>query len=271
MRITSINNSANSVRVHDHSTRYTKAGLLTYARHINESKYASVGTFKSTITHEIDGGSMRIKHKKPARKEHALFITQSIPAWGYSPIEMDNYLDNIIVFGNSNFDGICESEYGHIFEAMIDDDLLDTLDCYDDYGYKNMTEMINDVLGVKANTHQVSKMKKLCEEWAYQKRYKEDLIADVLTLFTPYTWKSETITGYCQGDWADIVYPTELYTDADIEEFEGYFFGKYMDYRADYCGEEVWFTFLDSMGEDDIIDAISSEFGTNNVKYHGYY
>ena len=79
MRITGINNNADSVRVINHGTRYTKAGLLAYARNVNEAKYADIGADKSILTHEIDGGAMRIQHKKPTRKEHTLFINQHMP------------------------------------------------------------------------------------------------------------------------------------------------------------------------------------------------
>lgn len=271
MRITGINNNANGVRVINHGTRFTKAGLLAYARNVNAAKYADIGTDKSILTHGIDGGSMSIKHKKPERKEHTLFITQTLPQCDSSPLMDDEYLHNIIAMGNRNFNEFNHSEWGHIYTAIVDGDLLDELESYDWYGYKNRTEMISEYLDIEATPYQVGKLRRLCEKWTGGHCCREDIIAEVLTLFTPYTWKSSDIAGYCQGDWADIVYPTELYTTEDIDLFEAYFFGKFMDYRADYNGEEIWFTFTDYTEESDIINEISNNFGANKVKYFPYF
>lgn len=283
MRITGINNNADSVRVYNHGTRYTKAGLLAYARNVNEAKYADIGANKSILTHGINSGAMSIKHKKPARKEHTLYIRQHMPWDFYDPACIEN-LHNIIALGNDSNSEFNESEYSDLFDKIVDNIVLGDME-YDierieEMGYKNATEYINDVLWVNANTHQVGKLKKILEKCRgahslfniHQKRYyDEDIIADVLTVFTPHKWKATTITGSVQREWTDIVYPTDIYNSKDIEYFEAYYFGKYMDYEAEYNGESVWYTFCDFEGEDAIIEAISGDFGTSKVKYFSYY
>lgn len=289
MRITGINNNANSVRVINHGTRYTKAGLLAYARNVNAAKYADIGTDKSILTHEIDGGAMSIKHKKPARKEHTLYIRQKMPR-DWSELDCDEYLHGIIALGNDSYSEFNRGEYKDLFDRIVDNIILGDME-YDierieEMGYKNATEYINDVLWVNANTHQVGKLKKVLERcrtahslfnistfcYPHQERYcDEDIIADVLTIFTPHKWESTTITGSAQREWADIVYPADIYNSKDIEYFEAYYFGKYMDYEAEYNGESAWYTFCDFEGEDAIIKAISGDYDTSKVEYTSYY
>jgi hypothetical protein len=44
-----------------------------------------------------------------------------------------------------------------------------------------------------------------------------------------------------------------------------------MDYCATYKGEDLWFTYCDFIGEDEILDEIASEFGKNvKVEYTPY-
>ena len=275
MRITGINNNANSVRVYDCGTRFTKSGLLAYARNVNAAKYADIGTDKSTLTHAIDGGAMSIRHKKPTRKEHTLYIRQNMP-WDWSELDCDEYLHGIIALGNDSNGEFNRGEYKDLFDRIVDNIILGDMEYnierIEEMGYKNATEYIDDVLWVNANTRQVGKMKKILKKYKEDRYYSdEDLIADVLTIFTPHKWESTTITGSVQREWTDIVYPADIYNSKDIEYFEAYYFGKYMDYEAEYNGDSVWYTFCDFEDEDAIIKAISRDFGTSKVKYFSYY
>ncbi len=47
---------------------------------------------------------------------------------------------------------------------------------------------------------------------------KPEDIADFLTITTGRKWKTSSARGYCQGDYADIVYCTEFYTEQGIDE-----------------------------------------------------
>lgn len=283
MRITGINNNANSVRVINHGTRFTKAGLLAYARNVNAAKYADIGTDKSILTHGINGGSMSIKHKKPERKEHTLYITQHMP-WDWSELDCYEYLHGIIALGNDSNSEFNKGEYRNLFDRIVDNIVLGDMECdiehIEEMGYKNTTEYINDVLWVNANTYQVGKLKKILERCrtAYslfnihqERYYDEDIIADVLTVFTPHKWESATITGSVQREWTDIVYPADIYSSKDIKYFEAYYFGKYMDYEAVYNGESVWYTFCNFESKDAIIKAISGNYGTGKVEYTSYF
>ena len=276
MRITGINNNANSVRVYDCGTRFTKSGLLAYARNVNAAKYADIGTDKSTLTHAIDGGAMSIRHKKPERKEHTLFITQQMP-WNNDELSDCEWLHNIIAIGGRDTCEFNEGDYCELYArikgGIISGDMeYEIENCIGDCGYKNATELINDYLGVNANTRQVGKMKKILKKYKEDRYYSdEDLIADVMTVFTPHKWASTSIHGCVQRDWAYIVYPTDIYNQQSIDEFEAYYFGMYMDYKATFEEEDVWYTFCDFEGEDAIIRAISEDFGTSKVKYFSYY
>lgn len=232
---------------------------------------------------KLKGGAMNIKHKKPTRKEHTLYISQHMP-WDWRELDNVEYLHGIIALGNDSNSEFNEGEYKDLFDRIVDNIVLGDME-YDierikEMGYKNATEYINDILWVNANTQQVGKLKKILERCReahslfniHQKRYyDEDIIADVLTVFTPHKWEATTITGSVQREWTDIVYPADVYDSKNIEYFEAYYFDKYMDYEAEYNGESVWYTFCDFEGEDAIIKAISGDFGTSKVEYKSHF
>lgn len=234
-----------------------------------------MNTRTEIITHTVRlaNGVMRVKHKLPQRKTYALHIEQKLPFYDYNPIEDDEYYADIIVVGNSGNGG-----YAELYDSIVGGAILGDMDYmvlnYNRNGYKNVSEVIEDYLGVKPNKYQTGKVKKYLEE-RYGKPnshyYNEDLIADLMTLFTPYHWETALIRGCVQGECAEIVYPSELYSKTDIEVFEAYYFRRYMDYCATYKGEDWWFTYCDFIGEDEILDEIASEFGKNvKVEYTPY-
>lgn len=227
---------------------------------------------------KLNGGVMRIKHKAPQRKEYKLQITQHLPDWGSNPLNDDYEYENVIVIGNDSCGARNVSEYAELYDRIVEHAIVGDMDYmilnYNRNGYKNVSEVIEDYLWVKPNKYQTGKVKK-CFEKRYGEPdshyYDEDLIADLLTLFTPHAWTSRGIAGCVQREWARVVYPTDIYNDKDIDRFEAFYFGLYMDYEAEYRGDSEWFTFCGFEDEDYILNEIASAFGTKNISYHPYY
>lgn len=58
------------------------------------------------------------------------------------------------------------------------------------------------------------------KEWSTRNEYdpaKPASIAEYLTITTGHEWKTESATGYCQGDYAEIVYCADIYSAQDAE------------------------------------------------------
>ena len=66
--------------------------------------------------------------------------------------------------------------------------------------------------------------------------------------------------GSCQGEWINILYPADVYSDSDIKEYECYFFGMYYEYNARYNGDNITFYYSDNYTRDEIIKDIAAEF-----------
>ena len=235
----------------------------------------------TTITTRIvrlNDGVMRVKHKAPKRKEFVLRITQHEPEWCTNPLNNDFEYEDVIVIGNSGCSARNNSRYADLFDRIIDRVITGDMDYmvlnYDRNGYKNVSEVIEDYLWVKPNKWQTGKVKKYLEmRYGTPNTYyhDEDLIADLMTLFTPHEWATRSIKGCVQREWAEVVYPADIYGDKFIDEFEAFYFGLYWEYEAEYRGESVWYTFCGFEDEDRIINEISADYGTKNVEYHSYY
>lgn len=66
-------------------------------------------------------------------------------------------------------------------------------------------------------------------------------LRELLTEMTGRTWKTEHIHGYAQSDWAELVYPADIYQDSDIELFECEFFNLGTEYKIENDYEEIYF------------------------------
>lgn len=198
------------------------------------------------IPKHLTGHKKTITGIKPEKKEHKLYITRGIDecGFGWEWFTDDEYYRDIIVDGNRYYKTRNYSHYRRLYEEIMLHCInyyelqneLEDIELKSEYSrYKNATEAINDYLPVKANKYQVYRTKKALKE----SRNDDELIAELMSIFTPYTWKWYTMRGYCQGDWNDALYPVEKYSQADIEKFEAFYFGMYGDYEFTYKGESV--------------------------------
>lgn len=138
--------------------------------------------------------------------------------------------------------------------------------------YKNQTDALKAYFGthaaVKITPYITGQFKKIMRT----ARNNNELIARLMTLFTPYTWEWSTIRGCCQSDWQHILYPIELYSDDAIGDYEDYYMGCYMEYIATYKGESCGFYYSDRWDVDDILKNIASCYNSNvEIVYDSYY
>lgn len=255
LTIKAISNNKKSVRVYNHAAKYSKTDLLAYANNVNDALFADIRIKNgySILTHKINENGAKIRHNAPDKKRHKIFVDRCIDECGDGfeiCINDDEYYNNIIAFGNDDYIVFNKSEYGGLFDTILTEIkyncyYIDTVNAI-----KNgETTFYNDVVGCAADIFSVApdtitetnaiKIYDVLQSF-YNSRIvtERETIAAILTELTPFKWCSDTIRGYCQGDYQFIVYP-DTYGDAAISDFETFYFGKYQDYIIKYRGETV--------------------------------
>lgn len=284
LTIKDINNNTRGVKYCDHKKdNFTKADILAYAQHIADTKHAFInlhGAHKGArVTYAIEGGRAAINHAAPKKMICPLRIWQREPF--DCPLDCNDYYNDIITTGNRDYIERDCSEYHYLFKA-IKHNIIDYDELFYELedikrrrgNYNSMRDCIADILGVTpVNKYQASKVYAITKKCYTQRVNANDTIAELLTILTPHKWSAGTIRGCCQRDWQNIIYPTDIYNDDDIDSFEAFYFGLFWEYQAGRRGDfSTWYTYTMNTSEDKIINDICSDFDTqpDNVIFYEY-
>ena len=138
-------------------------------------------------------------------------------------------------YSNNYYSGINEKEFKYItddLDAVIDE--VDNLINGYSTGYKNIKEIMSDY-DMEYNPHSAHKLKKILDL---------DYVESVclfLSLKTGKSWKKQSVCGYCQGDYVEVVYCDEYYNEKSARIIGELYLG---------CGKEFSITFLDETGKE---------------------
>ena len=145
--------------------------------------------------------------------------------------EYDEYYNNITVCGNDSLYCRQTEVFTRVYDALNSGNLAYYLDNIDNYytPYTTVTEAINDYLyredGKKYSCKDIHDLRKLVDEYSTCHSSKEnDIICKVLSIVTRQDYDYTSIRGYCQGDWNEVFYPVDEYSNDDIRTFEAYYF-----------------------------------------------
>lgn len=153
-----------------------------------------------------------------------------------------DYCYNLFIISDSRrLDGFNMKEYKRVqeqAEAIIDgfNDVSDKWNNgYNSYDtYKECMEY-NDIKYTSRKCH-------LLKEWAeYADSENPDNIAEFLTIKTGKKWETESASGYCQGDYVEMVYCPEHYEDG-VKAYGEIWLGAYKEFCVvdlDERGEEI--------------------------------
>ena len=136
--------------------------------------------------------------------------------------------------------GIREKELEDVRHNM--EDIIDEYNDIQNYGkssyYKNFSEVVNDILprkdGKKYSTQQIHKWKEMCENFEEDSRD----YAKIFSIMTGTFWDCRAIHGCSQGDYAEVIYNTEMWTDKAIECLETEYFNLGSEWMCDFTGIE---------------------------------
>lgn len=270
LTVTNINNNANSVRIYNHSSVYTKKDLLAAAERVKDAKHANINRRggRIALAHSIKCAG-RIRHKTPRQLKHKLFIDQCIDEYGggwYWFID-NEYYNNIIVVENRDFRGINSGDYSELYENIkkradeLSGEIIDIIHGTNNY-YDTIPAAVADMLYINGITPiQADEINAAAAAYWNNKISFNEYAAELLTALTPHKWEVVTLRGCVQREVVTALYPADVYSDNDISEYERYFFGMYYEYNARYNGETITAYYSDNYTADAVISDMVDYFG----------
>lgn len=157
-----------------------------------------------------------------------------------------DYCYNLFIVGNRNCGGFNTEAY-----EAVTSDIENLLEMYLDIvnksnyaQYSSIGAMLLDC-DLISNIHNTKKIKayahflKNCDENFAE--YETATVAEYLTLKTGKEWDTDSATGYCQGDYVELVYCKEHYTEG-VKHYGEIWLG---------AGKEFTITFLNGDGEEE--------------------
>lgn len=152
--------------------------------------------------------------------------------------EMCDCYSDVIITGNRDYisfndDNDLYSSVVHAINSGMECELED-ISLYDNDIYHTYKECVEDYLNIKVSATQARLIKnRILDNRSYRTRYYSDddiLIADIMSIISGHEYEWSTISGYCQREWQEVLYPADKYSHDLIEMLEGYYFTG-SDYR----------------------------------------
>lgn len=164
-----------------------------------------------------------------------IYAKQVPPEYQESPLFMEKWPENVYVFGNRRFRDHGGEYMENIKNSMYDaaDELKALPRGYSYYG--SFIDIIADLLPSPENKREYSrgdrlKWRALLLDFDAGAIDDDDAITAALEIITGDEYDAATISGCCQGDWNNIIYPAE-YGREWLEQFETEYFNTGSEWR----------------------------------------
>ena len=163
-----------------------------------------------------------------------IYAKQVPPEYQESPLFMEEWPENVYIFGNRHFRGHGAEYIENIKNSMYDAAIeLKALPC-GLYCYNSFIEILNDLLpagnGREYSRADRLKWRALLLNFDAGTITDNDAITTALQLITGREYDAATIRGCCQGDWNNVIYPSE-YGREWLENFEIEYFNTGAEWR----------------------------------------
>ena len=164
-----------------------------------------------------------------------IYARQINPAYQDSSIFEDDGMgtEYINVCGNRDYERRTSNLFDRVKECLDAGELASDIKAVMEKSsyaiYENVTEAINNQLwrddGKSYSTRQIGKLRKLVLQYSECSSSEEDqILVDVLSIVTGEEWDCKEIRGCCQGEWNNVYYPVEKWTEESLEAFETMYF-----------------------------------------------
>ena len=193
-----------------------------------------------------------------------IYAKQVPPEYQESPLFMEDWPENVFVFGNRYF-----TDHSGRLED-IKRALEDISDVCNGYGYtNNLVNVIPDRDDGREYTRQerqqLARLAQNYMEYASGSSDEGELLCDVLELITGQKYDYTEIRGCCQGDWQEIIYPAE-YGREWLRDFETEYFNTGAEWRIsenDPEGDDYYYFYSHEWSDDGIRAEIAAAAGVD--------
>lgn len=200
-----------------------------------------------------------------------IYAKQIAPEWQESPLYMEEWPENVFVFGNRHFTE--RAEKMHEIESALEN-IADGIESARVGGWaKDINaaaliwyEMPRDD-GRKYTRAERLKIIDLAFTYYYTLNFPEAraAVCAALEFITGDEYESATIRGCCQGDWNNIIYPAK-YGDEWLYNFEIEYFNTGAEWRiseGDPDGDECYYFYSHAWNDDGIRAEIADAAGVD--------
>lgn len=164
-----------------------------------------------------------------------IYAYQVAPEYQKSPLYTEDIPENVYIFGNKRFTGRGADDIKNIINSMYDAaDELKALMRARSY-YNSFIEIIADMLPAPTHKNEYTRAERL--QWRALLLHfdagavtENDAITKALELITGREYAAAQICGCCQGDWNNIIYPSE-YGPEWLKDFEIEYFNMGDEWR----------------------------------------
>ena len=193
-----------------------------------------------------------------------IYAKQVPPEYQESPLFMDDWPENVFVFGNRYF----TDRAGRLED--IKQALEDISDVCNGYGYTN--NLFDVIPGrddgrkyTRPERLQLVRLAKNYTEYSNNSDDENEILCDVLELITGQKYDYATIRGCRQGDWQEIIYPAE-YAREWLRDFETEYFNTGAEWRIsenDPESDDNFYVYTHAWSDDGIRAEIAAAAGVD--------
>lgn len=147
-----------------------------------------------------------------------------------SPLYIEEFPGNICVYGNKHYKEHLTEDFKNVKGVLENGDLISFLEDEEELNryYSSEAEVICDYLPPATNrpeysAREIEELKELVLSFEKHGTDENIIFRDILSIVTEEKLEYATITGDCQGEWQQVIYPGK-YKDEWIKLFECEYF-----------------------------------------------
>ena len=153
-----------------------------------------------------------------------IYARQIDPEFQTSPLEYDEWYDDIIIDGNSNFKSFTIPEYDNLNESF--DNMIEE---WSNCSYHSIEDLLRDYEIKPADgtiwmDSELIKWREIIEDVNRYDISKKEFIRVALELITDSDWKWEFVRGSSQSDWNECLYNSKKWTRDGVDWVESAYF-----------------------------------------------
>ena len=198
-----------------------------------------------------------------------IYAKQVPPEYQESPLYMEDWPENVFVFGNRNYksheDLLNDIRYSLDNLAYAWEDLTSGAPAYYHSWIDALREHMPRDDGRDYTRAERLKIAELATAYCESSDDESELLCSALELITGRKYEYTEIRGCCQGDWQNIIYPAE-YGREWLYDFETEYFNTGAEWRIsenDPESDDCYYFYSHSWSDDGIRDEIAAAAGVD--------